>query len=273
MRVAVGIRLRRVRYPGAVVRGLLRAVPVVVEGGHRAGRPIALLPRGIHPQAWVGATGRRPGCRYRRIIFSNSLGRDRATRLPRRGSFWVAPFILSVLLAGQGCAARHRASGEAVAGGPGLEGRIAYEVLPDPQAATPALSGQQIFMAPVPLDTPLPEYPQSALAKDAAPVTVTVRIVIHEDGAVHEVLDSPREQRQEGDDREVFRQAVKEVVRSWRYQPATIRTFEEGEDLNQDGRADNTVVTGEKPVRTYLDLLFTFEVVKGRGRVHVGPHQ
>lgn len=187
---------------------------------------------------------------------TNRLGKGRDTRLLRHGLSRVAAFILSVLLAGQGCAARHRASGEAAAGG-GLEGRIAYEVLPDPQAATPALSGQQIFMAPVPLDTPLPEYPQSALAKDAAPVTVTVRIVIHEDGAVHEVLDSPREQRQEEDDRELFRQAVKEVVRNWKYQPATIRTFEKG----------------EKPVRTYLDLRFTFEVVKGRGRVHVGPHQ
>ena len=175
------------------------------------------------------------------------------------------------MIAGQGCAAKHRPSGEAAGGGPGLQGRIAYEVLPEPRPATPVLSARQVFMAPDPLDTPLPDYPAGAITKGARPVTVMVRIIIHEDGAVHQVLDSPREQRREGDDHVVFRQAVKEAVRNWKYRPATIRTYAEGEDINNDGNADNTELIEEKAVRTYLDLLFTFEVVNGRARVRVAP--
>lgn len=188
-------------------------------------------------------------------------------------SIKAAPLIVSVLLADQGCAARHRPSGAVDAGGPGVEGRVAFELLPDPQPKTPALSRHQIFMAPVSLEAPLPGYPQRALANDAAPVTVSVRIIIYADGVVREVLDSPYEQRTEGDNREVFRDAVEEAVRSWRFSPATIRTLAEGEDLNGDGKVDYTVTTEQRPVRTYLDLRFTFEVVSGRGQVQVRPSQ
>ncbi|HEU4401128.1 MAG TPA: hypothetical protein VFT43_03410 [Candidatus Polarisedimenticolia bacterium] len=135
----------------------------------------------------------------------------------------------------------------------------------------PGLSGQQIFMAPVPLEAPLPEYPKKALVKDAAPVSLVVRIIIYEDGVVHEVLDSPSDQRAAADHREVFREAVEAAVRSWRFRPAIIRTMAEGEDLDHDGKVDYTVTAAEKPVRSYLDLRFTFEVERGGGRVQVGP--
>jgi hypothetical protein len=104
-------------------------------------------------------------------------------------------------------------------------------------------------------------------------VKVAVRIIVYEDGAIRGVLDSPLDQPTNGENWEVFRAAVEQTVWSWRYTPATIRTFADGEDLNHDGKPDYPVMVEERPIRTYLDLRFTFEVVNGRGRVQVGPDQ
>ena len=88
-----------------------------------------------------------------------------------------------------------------------------------------------------------------------------------------EVLDSPLDERPIGDNRGVYRAAAEEAVRRWKFDPATIRTLVEGEDINRDGRIDYPATVDEKPVRSYLDLRFTFEVVSGRGRVVVGPNK
>jgi outer membrane biosynthesis protein TonB len=180
-------------------------------------------------------------------------------------------FLLSTVLAAcLGCAARHLSSDPGVAGN-GIEGRVAFELLADPNLTAPAVSAQQVLMAPAPLDEPLPEYPELALATEAAPVTLAVRIIIDETGMVREVLDSPLDERPMGDKGGMYRAAVEEAVRRWRYHPAIIRTLGDGEDLNHDGRIDHRATLDEKPVRSYLDLRFTFEVVSGRGRVVVAP--
>lgn len=148
---------------------------------------------------------------------------------------------------------------------------MTYEMLPDPRAMPPTLTRQQVLMAPVPLETPLPEYPQQALADDAAPVTVVLRIILDESGVVRDVLDSPLAPPEEGSGRALFREGAAAAVRGWRFLPAVIRTLAEGGDIDHDGRPDYTVVTDEERVRSYLDLRFTFAVVDGRGQVKIGP--
>lgn len=179
--------------------------------------------------------------------------------------------LLSVLAASLGCAARHRPGADVVV--PGAEGRVAVELLPDPEVTTAAVSGRQVLMAPVPIEQPLPDYPEQALVNDAAPVTVAIRIIIDETGVVRQVLDSPLDEGPAGDDRSMYRVAAEAAVRSWRYHPATIRTLVDGEDINKDGRIDEPAIFDEKPVRSYLDLRFTFEVVSGRGRVVAEPNE
>src|SRR5262245_45982392 len=176
----------------------------------------------------------------------------------------MAVVLSLALLFVAGCAAR------ALPVPPATETRVDYEALPDPHARLPALSGKQVFMAAVPLETPLPGYPGAAAACDTAPVTVVLRIVIDETGVVRDVADSPLDGPATGADRSAFRDAAADVLRDWRFLPAVIRTLTDGNDVDHDGKPDYTVVTGEERVRSYLDLRFTFEVVGGRGRVKIG---
>lgn len=155
--------------------------------------------------------------------------------------------------------------GEGVDGG--VVGRVEVETLPDAAAKTPALrAGQQSFMAPVPLETPPPDFPPGSLADGMEPTVIVVRIVIGEQGNILGVLDSPEAQDHGAP---AFRAAVEQAVRGWKYKPAIIRSLVGGEDVNSDGIPDLNVVTQDQPVRSYLDLRFTFEVVDGRGRVRM----
>ncbi len=130
-----------------------------------------------------------------------------------------------------------------------------------------------MFLAPVPLETPLPNFPAVALVDGMEPVVVVVRIVIGEQGGVLGLLDSPAGTQPPSGAPPAFKAMVEEAVRGWKYQPATIRSFVSGEDINHDGVLDVDVVTQDKAVRSYLDLRFTFEVVDGRGRVLVAPQE
>ncbi|HEV8701803.1 MAG TPA: hypothetical protein VGV60_11080 [Candidatus Polarisedimenticolia bacterium] len=178
--------------------------------------------------------------------------------------------MMALLVHGLGCAARNRPPDLAV--DPGVAGRVEVETLPDPAAKTPPLAGgRQLFLAPVPLETPLPAFPAVALADGMHPVVVVIRIVIGEQGNVLGVLDSPVAPYEAGSTALVFRAAVEEALRGWSYKPAIIRSFVGGEDINHDGRPDVDVVTQDTPVRSYLDLRFTFDVVDGRGQVRMRP--
>src|SRR5262245_6628988 len=171
----------------------------------------------------------------------------------------LAPMILAACIAASGCAVKSVTTPPV--------GRVDYQMLPDPNATLPALQGRQVFMAPVPLESPLPEYPPAALVDDAPPVTVVVRVVVSDAGAVRQVLGSPLEPPGRSVPEDPFRVEVERAVRTWRFKPALIRTMKEGGDLNQDGKPDYDVLVGEAPISTYLDLRFVFEVVEGRGRV------
>lgn len=183
-----------------------------------------------------------------------------------------ALLMLALVVPGLGCAARNRPAGKAV--DQGVVGRVAVETLPDPAAKTPPLAaGRQLFLAPVPLETPHPVFPAVALVEGMQPVVVVVRIVVGEQGRVLGVLESPAAPHEVGSTPPAFRAAVEQAVRGWRYKPATIQSFVGGEDINRDGTPDVDVVTQDSPVRSYLDLRFTFDVVDGRGRVRMGPQE
>ena len=146
---------------------------------------------------------------------------------------------------------------------------VAFQFLQDPHRVTPHLAEGEEFMAPFPLDTPLPQYPQGAHADVSAPTILTVRIVVGEDGTVREVLESPLPGTSGGDMEASFRVAVDEAVRRWTFVPAAIRRLEPGEDADHDSQPDYTIVLDSTRVPVYLDVRFKFEIVEGIGRVRI----
>lgn len=98
-------------------------------------------------------------------------------------------------------------------------------------------------------------------------MTVEVRIFVGTDGSIDQVLDSPLGDSYRKDAGDPFRAAIEEAVRGWRFVPGQVRTLAESRGIDGETRPDYRVVTHETPVRTYLDLRFTFEVIDGKGRV------
>lgn len=156
-------------------------------------------------------------------------------------------------------------------GEPGASRRadVAFQFLQDPGRVVPRLAENQDFMAPVPLDTPLPQYPQGAQAEASAPVTLVVRIVVGEEGTVRKVVESPLAGPTSRDIAGSFRAAVEDAVRGWTFVPAAIRTVAPGEDLDHDSKPDYTVLVDSTRVPAYMDVRFRFEMVEGKGRVRL----
>lgn len=150
-----------------------------------------------------------------------------------------------------------------------LEGRVAFQLVPDPGRVKPALLDQQVFMPPMPLESPLPRYPRRAVVTDSAPIMVAVRIFVEVDGSVGQVLDSPLGDSTEARARDLFRAAVEKAVRGWKFEPGRIQTLTQGKDIDGDGKPDYRVAVDETFIRTYLDLRFNFELVGGKGLVRV----
>ncbi len=146
---------------------------------------------------------------------------------------------------------------------------VAFHFLQDPGRVVPQLAENQDFMAPVPRETPLPEFPAGAHIEANTPVIVVVRIVVGEDGAVREVLEGPLAGPNSLDIEGSFRMAVEDAVRRWTFDPAAIRTLAPGEDLDGDSKPDYKVLVASTPVPAYLDVRFRFEIVEGRGHVRL----
>jgi hypothetical protein len=180
-----------------------------------------------------------------------------------------AAAALLVLFVIPGCATAHHSGNRAGEKEPSVEGHVAFELVPDPDPVKPALTAQQVFMPPRPLETPLPAYPQSALVKNAGSMTVVVRIFVEADGSVEQVLDSPLGIPMPDGTQDPFRAAVEGAVRGWTFVPAQVRTLTSGEDFDGDGKPDYQAIADQTAIRTYLDLRFTFEVVGGKGQVRL----
>ena len=177
--------------------------------------------------------------------------------------------ILVALPASPACAEKVRPEVAPALNGGDVSGRVAFEMLPDPDRVKPVLTPEQLFTGPVPLKTPLPEYPQEALDSEAEPAILVVRIIVEEDGTVREVLASPLAGPIEASVREPFWCAVEQAVRRWEFVPAIIRTLTKRREPGGEGVEDDRRLAEVKAVRTYLDLRFKFEVVDGRGQVQL----
>ena len=174
---------------------------------------------------------------------------------------------LGLLLVCGGCASTGHEDKDLGVSDRSRRAEVAFQFLQDPRRVAPRVADDQFFVVPVPLETPLPQYPQGGHVETSAPVSVAVRIVVGDEGAVREVLDSPLAGPSSPDTDASFRAAVEDAVRRWTFLPAAIRTLGPGEDLDHDSKPDYTKVVDSKWVPCYLDVRFRFEMLEGTGRV------
>ena len=148
------------------------------------------------------------------------------------------------------------------------QGQVAFEFVADPTVSPPRKTEHQEFVAPDPIGRlPLPLYPEAALAAGAGPTSVGLRIVIGSDGFVAEVQDSPLARSTPSPFAREFRAAAEVAVRRWRFSPGQIVQYEDGEDLDGDGRPDSRREVGRDPTRVFYDVRFDFRIIEGRGDV------
>ena len=97
---------------------------------------------------------------------------------------------------------------------------------------------------------------------------MVVRIVIDTEGRVSSVADSQLAPSTAGVFAADFREAVETAVRRWRFLPGHIDQLENGDDVDDDGKADYVRIVQRDLVPVFYDVRFDFEIVDGRGRVN-----
>jgi hypothetical protein len=151
------------------------------------------------------------------------------------------------------------------------EGVVSFEQIRDPSARPPEADVGQEYRRPVLEEGfALPAYPPEALAANAPPTEVAVRLVVGTDGSVASVTPSPLAAPPESEWEELFYRVVRDAVAGWRYEPCELRELEDGPDLDGDGSPDYRLVVASSPVQVYLDVMFRFEIVAGTGQVSMG---
>jgi hypothetical protein len=152
------------------------------------------------------------------------------------------------------------------------EGKTSFNYIFDPSNPALGLPADVQFVRPHPMETTsLPKYPESALAARDGPHREIVRIVIDTEGHVSRVGDSPMGRSDGGPFAEDYRRSVEAAVKTWRYDPGTLRHVEDGPDHDGDGKPDYKVMTSWELVAVYYDIRFTFEIVDGKGVVTANP--
>ena len=149
-----------------------------------------------------------------------------------------------------------------------LSGAVDYELLRDPRAPSIAVEATQDYQSPQPhSDNALPLYPPELIAQAPPAEEVVVRAYVGTDGAVASAVPSPLDTRPPDGLRAQFAAAALAAVRRWHFEPARIRSFGPGQDLDGNGAPDYQVLQGEAPVEVFLDFRFLFTVKEGRGVV------
>jgi hypothetical protein len=152
------------------------------------------------------------------------------------------------------------------------EGKTSFHYIFDPANPALGLPADVQFVRPHPMETTsLPKYPENALGVHDGPHHEVVRIVIDPEGHVSQVADSPMAQSDGGPFAEDYRRAVEAAVKTWRYDPGTLRHVEDGPDHDGDGKPDYKIMTSSDRVAVYYDIRFTFEIVDGKGVVTANP--
>lgn len=151
------------------------------------------------------------------------------------------------------------------------QGVVSFEQIRDPSARPPEADADHEYRRPVLEEGfTLPAYPEEALAADAPPTDVVVRLVVDTDGSVASVRRSPLADPPQGEWDELFYGVVSETVAGWLYEPCELRELEDGPDRDGDGTSDFILVVASTPITVYLDLKFRFEIIAGEGRVSMG---
>ena len=112
-----------------------------------------------------------------------------------------------------------------------------------------------------------PAYPERPLKAKYGAAVVVVRVFLDADGQVIDIQDSPASPSTGGRYTADFISAVEDAVQQWKFEPAEYRLYEEGKDLNGDGKPDYMVLIASKPVPVHFDARFDFSIVRGEGRV------
>ena len=149
------------------------------------------------------------------------------------------------------------------------QGLSSFKILTETSKGTkPDGSNYQEVVPPRPIgELKAPDYPAKALKARLGGASVTVRICLDAAGQVSEIKDGLIGASSGGRFTSDFRLAVEEAVRRWKFQPAEYREYEDGKDLNGDGKPDYMVVIARKQVPVYFDVRFDFSIVRGEGRV------
>ncbi len=148
-----------------------------------------------------------------------------------------------------------------------VRGKASFTIIPDPGPA-PELPKDREFVRPQAIgQLATPVYPEAALAAKFGRTSVVVRIVIGTEGAVTEIGESPNGVPTAGLYAREFRAAVEDAVHKWKFEPAALRQFEDGADLNGDGKPDFKRLVWSQVVPVYIDVRFDFEIVNGKGQV------
>ena len=151
------------------------------------------------------------------------------------------------------------------------QGIVSFEQIRDPSVHSPEADADQEYRRAVLEEGfTLPAYPEEALAANAAPTEVVVRVVVAEDGSVSSVRRSPLADPPQGEWEELFYGVVSETVAGWLYEPCELRELEDGPDRDGDGTPDYVLVVSSTPMTVYVDLKFRFEIIAGEGRVSRG---
>ena len=193
------------------------------------------------------------------------LGRDIFKRLLN--------LVLGVIfvLTGSACITRRPvvASQPGAAASPADQGLASFTILTGTDTGT-KLDGskfEEVF-PPRPIgELKTPIYPDKALKAGYGQATVAVRVFLDATGTVTEIRDAPNDRSTGRSFALEFRSAVENAIHQWSFQPAEYRQYEEGKDLNGDGKPDYMVVIATKQIPVYFDVRFDFSIIKGHAYV------
>jgi hypothetical protein len=182
-----------------------------------------------------------------------------------------AVLVLALLSLAAGCAgAREPPAAEPPPPPPPASGGVSFTFLPLPGARITAEElGFTEFVEPTArTELDVPEYPEEALSTGVSPFTVAVRLTIDPlDGRVTRVEQSPLLASSEGAFEKDFWIASERAVRLWRFTPGRMDRYQEGADVDGDGKSDSRMRAESIPVPVFYDVRFDFAIRAGTPEV------
>ncbi|HUE95757.1 MAG TPA: hypothetical protein VMN39_03830 [Longimicrobiaceae bacterium] len=143
-------------------------------------------------------------------------------------------------------------------------GAVSHDLLPDAGSPQVQLGPDEEFTPPgLHHSNVAPLYPPALVPLRLAPHTVVLRVTFDERGRAMTVERSPVGTPTDGEHRVAFETAAREALSEWRCSPPRIRRFRPGPDADGDGKPDFRIMTGQRFLKTYFDVSFTFKVVDG----------